>query len=58
MCFGRKYTPFDRSLAGEILDIVHKKAIEESKEILSGETEMMNSMYRVMFIMYALFTLL
>ena len=37
------YTPpSERRLAGEILDDVHKKAIEESKEILSKETVTMS----------------
>ena len=34
--------PSERRLAGEILDVVHKKAIEESKEILSEGTMMMS----------------
>lgn len=37
------YTPpSERRLAGEILDALHKKAIEESKEILSGKTVTMS----------------
>lgn len=37
------YTPpSEKRLAGTILDVVHKKAIEESKEILSGETVTMS----------------
>lgn len=37
------YTPpSERRLAGELLDDLHKKVVEESKEILSGETVTMS----------------
>lgn len=37
------YTPpSERRLAGELLDALHKKVVEETKEILSGETVTMS----------------